>query len=94
MWLGSIGLLARDYWDRKRKKNSWQLTKKTSVFQNKQKTLFTDKIFSEGFIFKVPETPASTTKLSEKTSGISSASPQVRPSQKIRRITDFFKKKP
>jgi len=44
--------------------------------------------------FKAPETPASTAKLSEKTSGISSASPQVRPSQKIRRITDFFKKKP
>ena len=44
--------------------------------------------------FKAPETPASTAKLSEKKSGISSASPQVRPSQKIRRITDFFKKKP
>ena len=47
-----------------------------------------------GIFFKAPETPASTAKLSEKTSGISSASPQVRPSQKIRRITDFFKKKP
>ena len=43
--------------------------------------------------FKAPETP-STAKLPEKISGISSASPQVRPSQKIRRITDFFKKKP
>ena len=47
-----------------------------------------------GIFFMAPETPASTAKLSEKTSGISSASPQVRPSQKIRRITDFFKKKP
>merc|ERR1712238_229153 len=43
--------------------------------------------------FKAPE-PPSTAKLPEKISGISSASPQVRPSQKIRRITDFFKKKP
>ena len=33
VWLGSTALLARDYWDRKRKKNSWQLTKKTSVVQ-------------------------------------------------------------
>lgn len=47
-----------------------------------------------GIFFKAPETSASTAKLSEKTSGISSASPQVRPSQKIRRITDFFKRQP
>ena len=47
-----------------------------------------------GIFFKALESSASTTKLSEKTSGISSPSPQVRPSQKIRRITDFFKRHP